>query len=127
MDRLDTMIAAGIISRFGCVLRHREIGYTANAMAVWDVDDERVAAAGRRLAEHADVTLCYRRNRWLPGWRYNLYAMVHGRDEPSVRAIIERVTGASGLAGAARAILFSRRCFVQRGARFRARNQVIAA
>jgi DNA-binding Lrp family transcriptional regulator len=123
---LSGMITDGIISRFGCVIRHREVGFAANAMAVWDVADEKTGETGRRLAEHAEVTLCYRRNRALPSWRYNLFAMVHGREESSVRDSVERLTRASGLAGAPRDILFSRRCFVQRGARFRSQQQAAA-
>ncbi len=121
------MGAAGIISRFGCVLRHRELGFAANAMAVWDVDDNRVAEAGQRLAGHAGVTLCYRRNRVSPDWTYNLYAMVHGRDEQVVRGAVAELAAASRLSEVPQDILFSRRCFVQRGARFRAPNEMVAA
>ena len=50
----------GIVKRFGVVVRHHELGYTANAMCVWNLPDDRVAELGRRLAAAADVTLCYR-------------------------------------------------------------------
>ncbi|MBZ0261458.1 MAG: Lrp/AsnC family transcriptional regulator [Hyphomicrobiales bacterium] len=109
---------AGILSRFGCVLRHREAGFTANAMAVWNVDDDAVDRVGRRMAEDRDVTLCYRRNRAQPLWPYNLFAMIHGRDETAVRAKIANIAQECGLGSEPQAILFSRRCFMQRGARF---------
>jgi DNA-binding Lrp family transcriptional regulator len=123
---LSSMIADGIVSRFGCVLRHREIGFAANAMAVWDIADVRAGDFGRRIATHAEVTLCYRRKRARPVWRYNLFAMIHGREEASVRRIVAGIATASGLAGAPHEILFSRRCFVQRGARFHAERQAAA-
>jgi DNA-binding Lrp family transcriptional regulator len=115
---LERMIEAGIVSRFGCVLRHRDIGFTANAMAVWDVDDGCVDRIGRLLAQEAGITLCYRRRRALPRWPYNLYVMVHGSQEEEVRARIACAARSAGIADARHAILFSRRCFVQRGARF---------
>jgi len=115
---ISEMQNAGILSRFGCVLRHREVGFTANAMAVWDVDDDAVDQVGRRMAEDGDVTLCYRRNRVLPLWPYNFFAMIHGRDEAAVRAKIANIARECGVASEPHAILFSRRCFTQRGARF---------
>jgi siroheme decarboxylase len=115
---LQALLEAGIITRLGCVIRHREVGFTANAMAVWDVPAEWVDAAGHRLAGEEGVTLCYRRNRVKPDWPYNLFAMVHGRDETTVLKQVERLSNTAGLESCARSILFSRRCFTQRGARF---------
>ncbi|NNG03516.1 MAG: Lrp/AsnC family transcriptional regulator [Inquilinus sp.] len=116
--RLARLADEGVVKRFGVVVRHRELGYRANAMTVWDVPDEAVAATGRRLAELDFVTLCYRRPRRLPDWPYNLFAMIHGRDRASVLRLVEQATEVAGLAGHPRAILFSRRGFKQRGARY---------
>lgn len=118
ISALAAMMEAGIITRFGCVIRHREVGFAANAMAVWDVPDGMADALGERLARVPGVTLCYRRNRQLPLWRYNLFAMVHGRSEADVRARLADIAKTNGLSDFAHAVLFSRRCFTQRGARF---------
>ncbi len=116
--RLERLIAGGIIKRFGVVVRHRELGYGANAMVVWDVPDRRAAKLGRRLAARDSVTLCYRRARSLPAWPYNLYCMIHGRDRAAVRACIDRLIEQCGLYGLPYAVLFSRRRFKQRGANY---------
>lgn len=108
----------GVARRIGAVVRHRPLGYRANAMVVWDVPDDEVGAAGRRAAQHPAVTLCYRRARHLPRWRYNLYCMVHGKERARALEAIEEVTRAAGLAGYPREVLFSARCFAQRGARY---------
>jgi siroheme decarboxylase len=118
IEAIRRLIAAGVIKRFGVIVRHRELGYRANAMVVWDVPDDRVAHAGRRLAELPFITLCYRRPRRLPDWPYNLFCMIHGCDRRMVEALIERITVAAGLAAQPRAVLFSRRRFKQRGARY---------
>ena len=115
---LRRLTAEGIIKRFGVVVRHRELGWRANAMVVFDVPDERVAAAGRCLAGLPFVTLCYRRPRRLPLWPYNLFCMIHGRDRGTVEAQVEQATRTAGLEGVPQAVLFSRRCFKQRGARY---------
>lgn len=115
---LERMLADGRIRRIGAVIRHRRLGYEANAMAVWDVPDERVGEIGRRLAADPAVTLCYRRARSLPQWPYNLYCMVHGRERGRVASEIARLNAAFGLERLPRAVLFSERCFTQRAARY---------
>src|SRR5680860_376956 len=40
----------GLIKRFGLVVKHRTLGYTANAMVVWDIPDEQVQTLGKSMA-----------------------------------------------------------------------------
>ena len=115
---LGRLLAGGVVKRLGVVVRHHELGYRANAMVVWDVPDDRVGGAGRRLAGLPFVTLCYRRPRRPPVWPYNLFCMIHGRDRGTVARLIETVTAEAGLERLPRAVLFSRRRFKQRGARY---------
>ena len=56
----------GLFRRFGVILHHRALGYTANAMLVLDVADAEVDVVGRALAHETIVSLCYRRPRRLP-------------------------------------------------------------
>jgi DNA-binding Lrp family transcriptional regulator len=115
---LARLRAHGVITRLGVIVRHHEVGYRANAMVVWDVPDERVAEAGRTLAALPFVTLCYRRPRRPPVWPYNLFCMIHGRERATVEAEIEAAAQAARLEDVRRAVLFSRRRFKQRGARY---------
>ncbi|MGE5129629.1 MAG: hypothetical protein ACM3IK_08360 [Sphingomonadaceae bacterium] len=115
---LEGWLASGVARRVGVVLCHREFGYTANAMAVWDVPDAEVSAVGARLARRPEVTLCYRRARRAPAWPYNLYCMIHGRSRKEVNAQLAALNAEEGLARTAHAVLFSRRAFKQRGARY---------
>ncbi|MCC7045500.1 MAG: AsnC family protein [Alphaproteobacteria bacterium] len=116
--RLRALKEAGAIKRLGLVVRHRELGYRANAMAVWDVADDRVDEIGRRMAAVPFVTLCYRRRRALPHWPYNLFAMIHGTDRGAVMAQIAGLAAELGLRDAPQAVLFSRRRYKQRGAQY---------
>ena len=118
LGRIARLLKLGVIRRFGVVVRHRELGYSANAMVVWDVPDDRVSEVGRRLASQSAVTLCYRRPRRLPDWRYNLFSMVHGQDRQAVMAEIERMRESLGLQHIACQPLFSHRRFKQCGARY---------
>jgi DNA-binding Lrp family transcriptional regulator len=118
LERLRVLLADGVISRMGVVVRHHELGWRANAMTVWDVPDVRVAEAGGRLRELPFITLCYRRPRRPPAWPYNLFCMIHGRDRATVLNQVEEATRAADLSELPRDVLFSLRRFKQRGARY---------
>jgi DNA-binding Lrp family transcriptional regulator len=112
------MAASGTLARFGCVVRHRALGYTANAMAVWDIRDDLVDSVAARYACHPSVTLCYRRPRRYPIWPYNLFCMVHAKSRRDAYAAVDdlNLVGETGLND--QAVLFSTHCFKQRGAVF---------
>jgi DNA-binding Lrp family transcriptional regulator len=116
--RLTVWVNAGIVRRIGTVVRHRPLGFRANAMVVWNVPDGEVSALGRRAAVDPAVTLCYRRARVGGAWPYNLFCMFHGRERDAVRDSIRRVAIETGLERYPSEILFSTRCFTQRGARY---------
>ena len=109
---------AGVLKRFGVVVRHHELGYTANAMVVWDVPDAEVSALGRAIAASGCVSLCYRRPRQLPQWPYNLFCMLHGKDRSAVEARIAALEQACAMPSYPREVLFSTRRFKQCGARY---------
>ena len=115
---IERLAARGDLKRLGVVVRHRALGFRANGMVVWDVPDERAAELGRCIGRYGFVTLCYRRPRRLPDWRYNLFCMIHGRDRAAVVAQVGMIVEQCGLQNIAHEILFSRRCFRQRGARY---------
>jgi siroheme decarboxylase len=108
----------GTIKRLGVVVRHRALGYAANAMVVFDIPDDAVAMAGRNIARVGFVTLCYRRPRRLPDWPYNLFCMIHGTDRYEVLGQIEQLRRTCLLEPCPYAVLFSRQAFKQRGARY---------
>jgi siroheme decarboxylase len=114
LGTLQRWLAQGSLRRFGVIVRHHEFGFDCNAMTVFDVADAEVDARGEALARQPGVSLCYRRAR-APGWPYNLYCMVHGRERVAVRGRIEQAVDAAGLAHCARELLFSRRRFKQQG------------
>lgn len=118
LARLGAMLDAGIITRFGVVVKHRAFGYRANAMAVWDIADDEVDAVAEVFAREPAVTLCYRRPRRLPDWRYNLFCMIHATDRANAMDVITRLRLQAGAPLRHQATLFSTRCYKQRGASF---------
>jgi len=118
MATLARWLADGLANRLGVIVCHRPLGFGANAMVVWDVPDAEARAVGERMAQWPEVSLCYRRERLLPAWRYNLYCMIHGRDRVHVLGQIAAMDARLDLVKYPYEVLFSRRCFKQRGARY---------
>ncbi|MEQ1528144.1 MAG: AsnC family transcriptional regulator [Methylococcales bacterium] len=116
LQRIDLLKQAGLIKRLGVIVKHRKLGYQANAMVVWDIPDEQVQWIGQRMSQAEFVNLCYRRPRHGSAWPYNLYCMIHGKSRDTVLQQIEALIQSCQLHEFNREILFSRRCFKQRGA-----------
>lgn len=114
--RIAALREAGVIARLGVIVRHRALGWRANAMVVWEIEAERIDAAGPRLATHPGVTLCYERTP-VPGvWPYRLYSMIHARSRTEALDILSEATGLPELSGVPHRALFSLQCFRQTGA-----------
>ena len=118
MARINAMLDSGAIRRIGVVPNHYRLGYTANGMSVWDVDDGAVDALGEKVGGLESVSHCYRRPRRLPLWRYNLFAMVHGRSRAEVETKVAAIARVLGPAAHAHDVLYSTRILKKTGLRF---------
>ena len=85
----------GVLRRFGATLKHQKSGFRANAMVAWQVDESRIEEVGPQMASFKEVTHCYRRNPH-ENWPYNLYTMVHAKDEASCYEIAAKMSRESG-------------------------------
>lgn len=108
----------GLVKRFGLVVKHRQLGYKANAMVVWNIADEHVDRVAAMFSSCPEVSLCYRRPRRLPHWPYNLFCMIHGTDRSIVLAQIDAMVEKFSLQDIEKDILFSFKAYKQQGARY---------
>ncbi len=106
LERSQSLLKRGIMRRFGAAINHRRAGYQANGMLCMVVPPGRVEATGRHLSSIREVSHCYER-RTNPVWKYNLFAMAHGRTRETCREIAEKVTTECGLSD--HLLLFSTR------------------
>ena len=119
MTTLMSMLKRGAIRRIAAVPNHYAIGYQANGMSVWDVDDALVDACGKQVGALEFVTHCYQRPRQLPHWPYNLFAMVHGHDRQQVEAKVKEIGQLLGIAARGHDVLYSKRILKKTGLRLR--------
>ncbi len=119
INRLQELKDNGTIKRMGVIVRHRELGFKANAMVVWDIPEHRVVQIATKIAAFNCVTLCYQRpRRPSQQWSYNLFSMIHGKDRASVLQRLEDIVDLLELQDINYQPLFSTRRFKQRGARY---------
>jgi len=113
----------GLIRRFGLVVKHRKLGYDANAMVVWNIKNTDIDNIAPKLAKCAAVSLCYQRPRRFPDWPYNLFCMIHGTDRAVVIQQIHDITEQLQLQHINKDILFSFKAYKQHGARYLQKRQ----
>lgn len=105
---LSALRRRGVIRRFGATLKHVVVGYPANAMSVWQVEQAQEEHVGRVLASSPWVSHCYARPT-RPGWPYNLFAMLHAPSREACRAEAERLAEEAGVPGERCRLLFTER------------------
>lgn len=83
----------GKLRRIGAVVNHFEVGIGVGAMVVWQVESERVEKVGQILAGFKEVSHAYERQ-ITETWSYNLYSMVHGRNNEEIEQAIRKMNEA---------------------------------
>lgn len=82
--------------RFSAVLKHREVGFSANAMGVWVVPPERHDEFGATAASFSAVSHCYLRPSY-PDWPYSLFTMVHAPSADECEKVLAAISQATGI------------------------------
>ncbi|MCF8069070.1 MAG: Lrp/AsnC family transcriptional regulator [Desulfobacterales bacterium] len=95
LDALKDLNDRGVIRRFGATLRHQKSGFKSNAMVAWRVDEDRIETVGEKMASFTAVSHCYRRDP-KNDWPYNLYTMVHAKNESACFETARQMSEASG-------------------------------
>jgi DNA-binding Lrp family transcriptional regulator len=106
LKRCRSLLERGIMRRYGAAINHRRAGYTANAMACWNVPPDRIDKIGQYLASRREVSHCYERKASME-WPYNLFAMIHGKARETCQELAEEVSKDFGIEDSV--VLFSTR------------------
>ena len=96
LERVRALKDSGCLRRIGAVLQHRRVGFTANALCVWEVPAARLDEVGAAVSKEAAVSHCYERQA-APGWPYNFYAMLHATSREECDATARRLAAENGL------------------------------
>jgi DNA-binding Lrp family transcriptional regulator len=91
-----TLQKRGQIRRFTAQIAARKPGFTASAMGVWVVPQDRADHYASKLVQHRAVSHCYLRPVYAD-WPYNLYTTVHARSVDECESVINDLAIDSGL------------------------------
>jgi DNA-binding Lrp family transcriptional regulator len=78
------------MSRFAGIVKHRNLGFTANAMVVWNLPNHLASRFGEHSAAYQEISHAYERLR-SPEWPYNMYTMIHGTTQALIHRIIDEL------------------------------------
>jgi DNA-binding Lrp family transcriptional regulator len=81
----------GVMRRFAAILRHRDAGFSANGMIVWNVPREKVDEVGYKIASFPQVSHCYQRPVY-EDWPYSLFSMIHARSIEAAEAMALQIS-----------------------------------
>lgn len=115
---IQELVDSNVISRFGMVVDPESVGYVENAIVVWDIPDDAVDQVGALLGLQEKISLCYRRQRQLPDWPYNLFTMIHGKTKHDVLTELNNIVKSNGIESYACDVLISTETFKHQGARY---------
>ncbi|MCD6406106.1 MAG: hypothetical protein J7M19_09790 [Planctomycetes bacterium] len=82
---LRSLAERGLVKRVSAILNPAALGLASAALVAWRVPEGDLEAVGGALAEKPFITHCIAR-KTRDDWPYNLYTMMHGEDEASIRA-----------------------------------------
>ncbi len=80
----------GVMRRFAAILRHRQIGFTANGMIVWKVPEDKISEVGEKLGSFPQVSHCYERPTY-PDWPYNVFSMIHCKTQDEAHDVAKTI------------------------------------
>jgi DNA-binding Lrp family transcriptional regulator len=75
-EKLHYYEEIGVMRRYAAILRHRDVGFTANGMIVWRVPESKIESVGEMLGAFPQISHCYQRPVYTD-WPYNVFSMVH--------------------------------------------------
>jgi DNA-binding Lrp family transcriptional regulator len=90
------LLARGQMRRFTASIIARKPGFSASAMGVWIVPEEKADELGAQMSQNRAVSHCYLRPVY-DDWPFNLYTIVHGRSVDECESIINDLAIDSGL------------------------------
>ncbi len=96
LDRAKRLSERGFLRRFAVILNHRQAGFRANGMAVWQVPPERVFEVGQSIARYRNVSHCYERPTY-PDWPYSVFSMIHHPKVAGVEETAQAISRETGI------------------------------
>ena len=111
LEATRSLIADGLVRRYGAVVRHAQVGYSSNVLVAWKIPEERIDEFEAVIQDLTEVSHGYERASY-PEWPYNVYTMIHGHSKDECLGVVERISSAVKIENYC--LLFTKREFKKR-------------
>jgi DNA-binding Lrp family transcriptional regulator len=93
LEVIRSLIADGLIRRYGAVVRHTQVGYSSNVLVAWKIPEQRIDEFEAVIRDLPEVSHGYERASYAE-WPYHVYTMIHGHSKDECLGVVERISGA---------------------------------
>ncbi len=83
--------------RFACVLYHQKAGFNYNIMGIWKSKEDEIDKNGKIMASINEVSHCYRRYTYPDKWEYNIFTMIHTKNEEEALKTMDKISELTGI------------------------------
>ncbi|MHB1665720.1 MAG: siroheme decarboxylase subunit alpha [bacterium] len=83
--------------RFACVLYHQKAGFNYNIMGIWKSKEDEIDKNGKIMASINEVSHCYRRHTYPGKWEYNIFTMIHTKNEEEALKTMDKIAELTGI------------------------------
>ena len=96
LDKVKYYEEIGVMRRFAAILRHRDAGFVANGMIVWNVPSEKIDEIGSKLGAFPQVSHCYQRPVY-QDWPYSVFSMIHCKSQGDAEDMAKEIQKQIGI------------------------------
>ena len=100
LEVIESLLNKGVIRRIAAIVDYRALGFTANALFIAEIPEQKIPDAGRNLAAIPLVSHCYQRAAF-QNFPYNLFAMFHSRSLDQIKDAAAQFTQSQNITASA--------------------------
>ncbi len=97
LSQIDKFIAEKKMRRFACVLHHQKAGFSYNIMGIWKSKEDEADKNGKIMSSINEVSHCYLRPVYPGKWEYNIFTMIHTKNEEEALNAMNKIAELTGI------------------------------
>ncbi len=97
LSQIDKFIAEKKMRRFAFVLHHQKAGFSYNIMGIWKSEESEADRNGKIMSSINEVSHCYLRPVYPGKWEYNIFTMIHTKNEEEALNTMNKIAELTGI------------------------------
>jgi DNA-binding Lrp family transcriptional regulator len=97
LSQIAKFIEEKKMRRFACVLHHQKAGFSYNIMGIWKSKEDEADKNGKIMSSINEVSHCYLRPVYPGKWEYNIFTMIHTKNEKEALNAMNKIAELTGI------------------------------